>query len=222
MVYQIENIIFILKMNDEQQHLCLGKYSIDTDHNIETFKNKIKEDHDYIEFYLLSKISNEKYNLLCENLKFDYNITLIEPEKEKSLNDLIKEIRMYEPSGYPFESKDESIYMDLYDKYITKSFDDYCEKNEYNEYELTSVDCSWEETSERYHHNIITTLEFGSNDNYIKVNQEKIIYDDGVDTQHNIKTDINVKVLDYDDEEINEIKDKKLLMLIQYLKDIYY
>ena len=132
MVYQIENIIFILKMNDEQQHLYLGKYSTDIDSDIETFKYKIKENHEYIDFYLLSKISDEKYNLLSENLKFDYNITLIEPEKEKSLNDLIKEIRIYEPTGYPFESKDEDIYRNLYLNYISKSFDDYCKKNEYN------------------------------------------------------------------------------------------
>ena len=221
MVYQIENIIFILKMNDEQQHLCLGKYSTDTDCDIETFKNKIKEEHKYIDFYLLSKISDEKYNLLSENLKFDYNITLIEPEKEKSLNDLIKEIRMYEPTGYPFESKDEDIYRKLYLNYISKSFDDYCKKNEYNVYEFECINCSWEETNERYHHNVINTSEFCSDDNYIKVTQKKIIYDDGVDTQHNIESNTNVKVMNYDDKEIKKIKDKKLLMLIEYLKNIY-
>jgi len=222
MVYQIENIVFILIMKDGQQKLCLGKYNIDTDSDIKTFKSKVKDDYEYSEFYLLSKISDEKYDLLSENLNFDYNITLIEPEKEKTLSELTKELEKYEPTGYPFESIDEDIYKDLYMKYIEKLFDNYCKNNNYNEYQFEGFECFWEETFERYHHKMITTSEFYNEHNYIQVIQTRLIYDDGEDTQHNLESNTTVKLLDMkDDKEISEISDNKLQKLIDYLKNLY-
>ena len=222
MVYQIENIVFILKMKDGQQKLCLGKYSIDSDSDIKTFKSKIKDDYEYIEFYLLSKISDEKYYLLSENLNFDYNITLIEPEKEKTIDELFKEMRKYEPTGYPFESIDEDIFQNLYMKYIEKLYDNYCENNNYHEYQFEAFECFWEETSEQYHHKMITTSGFYNEEKYIQAIETRIIYDDGEDTQHNLESKTTVKLLNMkDDKEILEISDPKLQKLIDYLKNIY-
>lgn len=222
MVYKIENIIFILKTADGEQYLCLGKYSIDSDSDFDSYKSKVKEECDYSDFYLLSNISDNKYNLLSHNLKFDLKIEKIEPEKEKTIDEFTKELRKYEPTGYPFKSTDKDIYTDLYMKYIEKLFDNYCKNNNFNGYQFGDFECCWEETYERYHHKQYTISQFYSDDYYIEVRDINIIYDDGEDTQHHLESNTSVKLIDMEsDKEITEITDKNLKMFMDYLLNIH-